>query len=95
MTTQPVDVPTYIGDALKCSSLSLSTMKVAAWRWEAFVYSKRPGKKMRIVYSRRCLNETHARKVAAETAKRFQSYAERTGKAWEDRAALVRRGVTA
>lgn len=75
----------YFGDAMKVSSLSLASLKLGTWRWEAFVYARTPGKKPALVYRRRCLNEAHARKVAAETAKRFNDYLARTGERWEAR----------
>lgn len=81
------ELPVYTSDAIRSSSMSLSTLKLASWRWEAFVYAKRStDKNARVVYRRRCLNETHAKKVAADMRMKFQQYAERTGTPWEERA---------
>ncbi len=84
----PVDLPVYTSDAIRSSLMSLSTLKLGSWRWQAFVYAKRStDRSARVVYRRRCLNETHAKKVAADMALKFQQYAERTGTPWEERIA--------
>jgi len=82
--------PTYRGEAERHSGLSLAACKLSKWRDVAVVYASRPGGCDKPVYRRRCLNATHAQRVADNMASRFQAYFDRTGKRWEDRAAIAK-----
>ena len=82
---QPQETRAYFGDAMQVSSFTMSSRRLGQWRWEAFVYARQPRGKPALVYRRRCLNETHARKVATDSAQRFNDHLTRTGKRWEER----------